>query len=55
MAEMNKIGWEAVKSLVAHNRKAKPNPSEVKVSSEKRGTAPSHNFHGVVKETDSDS
>jgi HD-GYP domain-containing protein (c-di-GMP phosphodiesterase class II) len=55
MAEMNKIGWEVVKSLMAHNRKAKPRPGEVKVSSEKRGTAPSPNFYGVVEEADSDS
>ena len=55
MAEMNKIGWEVVKSLVAHNREAKPRPSKVKVSSEKRGTAPSLNFHGIVEEADSDS
>ncbi|HUO76590.1 MAG TPA: HD domain-containing phosphohydrolase [Thermodesulfovibrionales bacterium] len=55
MAEMNKIGWKVVKSLVAHNRKAKPRPSEVKVSREKRGTTPSLNFHGVVEEADSDS
>ena len=55
MAEMNKIGWEAVKSLVAHNRKVKPRPSEVRVSSEKRGTPPLPNFHGVVEGADSDS
>lgn len=55
MAEMNKIGWEVVRSLVAHNRKAKPKPSEVKISGEKRGIAPSLNCHGVVEETDSDS
>ena len=55
MAAMNKIGWEAVKSLVAHNRKVKPRPSEVRVSSEKRGTPPSLNFHGVVEGADSDS
>ena len=55
MAEMNKIGWEVVKSLVAHNRKVKPQCSEAKVSSEKRGTPPSPNFHGVVEEADSDS
>ena len=52
MAEMNKIGWEAVKSLVAHNRKTKPIPSQVKVSSEKRGAVPSINFYGVVDTTD---
>jgi HD-GYP domain-containing protein (c-di-GMP phosphodiesterase class II) len=55
MAEMNKIGWQVVKSLVAHNRKVKPKYSEVKVSSEKRGTPPSLNLHGVVEEADSDS
>jgi hypothetical protein len=55
MAEMNKIGWEVVKSLVAHNRRSKPRSSEVKVSSEKRGTAPLLNFHGVVEDADSDS
>jgi HD-GYP domain-containing protein (c-di-GMP phosphodiesterase class II) len=55
MAEMNKIGWEAVKALVAHNRKVKPSPDEVRVSSEKRGSPPSLNFHGFVEETVSDS
>jgi HD-GYP domain-containing protein (c-di-GMP phosphodiesterase class II) len=55
MAEMNKIGWEAVKSLVAHNRRGKPRPGEVIISREKRGTPPSLNCHGVVEDTDSDS
>jgi HD-GYP domain-containing protein (c-di-GMP phosphodiesterase class II) len=55
MAEMNKIGWEVVKSLVARNRKRKPKAAEVIVSREKRGTPPSCNYHGVTKETDSDS
>jgi hypothetical protein len=55
MAEMKKIGWEVVKSLVAHNRKSKPRSSDVKVSNEKRGAAPLLNFHGVVKEDESDS
>ncbi|MBS1114858.1 MAG: hypothetical protein H6Q94_587 [Nitrospirae bacterium] len=55
MAEANKIGWEVVKALVAHNRRVKPSYSDVKVSSEKRGTPPSLNFHGVVEEADSDS
>ena len=53
MAEMNKIGWDVVQSLVAHNREAKPRAREVKVSIEKRGTPPSLNFHGVVEEDDS--
>jgi HD-GYP domain-containing protein (c-di-GMP phosphodiesterase class II) len=53
MAEMNKIGWEVVQSLVAHNRREKPNPGEVQISSEKRGTPPSPNFCGVVGDDDS--
>ncbi|HWR59619.1 MAG TPA: HD domain-containing phosphohydrolase [Thermodesulfovibrionales bacterium] len=55
MAEMNKIGWEVVKSLVAHNRRDRPTTSEVMVACEKRGTAPSPNFHGVFEEADGDS
>jgi HD-GYP domain-containing protein (c-di-GMP phosphodiesterase class II) len=55
MAEMNKIGWYVVKSLVAHNRGAKPGASEVKISIEKRGAPPSVNFHGVVEEDSGDS
>jgi hypothetical protein len=53
MAEMNKIGWEVVNSLVAHNRREKPKHGEVEVSREKRGTPPSPNFYGVVVEDDS--
>jgi hypothetical protein len=55
MAEMNKIGWKAVKSLVAHNRMTKPMHSEVEVSREKRGIPPLLNFHGVIDDADSDS
>lgn len=53
MAEMNKIGWEVVKALVAHNRRAKPAFREAEVSNEKRGTPPSPNFYGVVIDDDS--
>ncbi|HXX58521.1 MAG TPA: HD domain-containing phosphohydrolase [Thermodesulfovibrionales bacterium] len=52
LAEMNKIGWEVVKSLVAHNRREKPEHREVEVSREKRGTPPSPNFYGIVREDD---
>jgi HD-GYP domain-containing protein (c-di-GMP phosphodiesterase class II) len=52
MAEMNQIGWEAVQSLVAHNRREKAKRGKVQVSSEKRGTPPSPNFCGVVEEDD---
>ncbi|MEJ2695929.1 MAG: HD domain-containing phosphohydrolase [Candidatus Sulfobium sp.] len=55
MAEMNKIGWDIVKSLVAHNRKGKPNYRETEVSGEKRGTPPSRNCHGIVEEGDGES
>jgi HD-GYP domain-containing protein (c-di-GMP phosphodiesterase class II) len=55
MAEMNKIGWEVVQTLVSHNREAKSRPGEVKVSIEKRGTPPSLNCHGVIEDADSDS
>lgn len=54
MAEMNKIGWAVVRSLVAHNRKTKPKHDEAKVSSEKRGVPPTPNFHGVIEEGKSD-
>lgn len=50
MAEKNEIGWEVVKALVAHNRKAKPHYSESKVSAEKRGTSPPGNLYGMIEE-----
>jgi HD-GYP domain-containing protein (c-di-GMP phosphodiesterase class II) len=50
MAEMNKIGWDILQALIAHSRKEKPKFDEVKVSSEKRGTPPSQNVHGIVDE-----
>jgi HD-GYP domain-containing protein (c-di-GMP phosphodiesterase class II) len=50
MAENNKIGWDVVKALTAHNRKDKLHHSEVKVSMEKRGTPPPGNLYGVTAE-----
>ncbi len=47
LAEMKKIGWKALRSLVALNRKAKPEPRQVTVSIEKRGSPPEHNNYGV--------
>ena len=47
LAEMKKIGWKAVRSLVALNRKAKPEPRQVTVSIEKRGVPPARNNYGV--------
>ncbi len=50
MAENNVIGWEAVKALVAHNRKDNPRHDECKVSSEKRGAPPPGNVYGITAE-----
>jgi HD-GYP domain-containing protein (c-di-GMP phosphodiesterase class II) len=50
MAKQNKIGWDAVKALIAHNRKTKPHYKEIIISAEKRGTPPSHNVHGMIAE-----
>lgn len=50
MAETKTVGWEAVKALVARNRKNKPRHDETEVSDEKRGTPPPVNCHGFVAE-----
>jgi HD-GYP domain-containing protein (c-di-GMP phosphodiesterase class II) len=50
MAKQNKIGWDVVKALVAHNRKSNPHYTEITVSVEKRGTGPSYNVYGVIAE-----
>ena len=50
MAERNEIGWDVVKSLIAHNRQNKPHYKEVKVSMEKRGTPPPGNVYGATTE-----
>jgi HD-GYP domain-containing protein (c-di-GMP phosphodiesterase class II) len=47
LAEMKQIGWKAVRSLVALNRKTRPDSREVTVSIEKRGTPPARNCYGV--------
>jgi len=53
MAKQNKIGWDAVKALIARNRKSNPHCTEITVSAEKRGSAPSHNVYGITAgETD---
>ena len=52
MAEKNKIGWDVVQSLIAHNRRTKPKCGEAKVSTEIRGTPPAQNFYGVVDDAD---
>jgi HD-GYP domain-containing protein (c-di-GMP phosphodiesterase class II) len=50
MAEQDKIGWDVVKALIAHNRKSKPDYKEIRISAEKRGTPPSYNVYGIIAE-----
>ena len=50
MAEQNKIGWDVVKALIAHNRKSKFHYQEIKISVEKRGTPPPDNVYGMIAE-----
>lgn len=50
LAEQNKVSWDVVRALVAHNRKAKPLSSECDVSREKRGRPPQGNVHGIIAE-----
>ncbi len=53
MAKRGELGWSALKALVALNRRNKPHYSEVKVSSEKRGTVPPGNVYGVTEADES--
>ncbi|MBD3346148.1 MAG: HD domain-containing protein [Chitinivibrionales bacterium] len=48
MAEEGKIGWDVVKSLIAHNRQNKPHYTEVVISKEKRGAPPKMNSYGKI-------
>jgi len=50
MAKQNKIGWDVVKALIAHNRKSHPPYKEMTISAEKRGTPPSYNVYGIIAE-----
>ncbi len=50
MAKRNKIGWDVVKALIAHNRKAHPSYKEMSISAEKRGIPPSYNVYGITAE-----
>jgi HD-GYP domain-containing protein (c-di-GMP phosphodiesterase class II) len=50
MAEQGKLGWDAVKALIAHNRKSKPHFREITISAEKRGAPPSYNVYGIIAE-----
>jgi len=50
MAKDNKIGWDVFRALIAQNRKSKPHYREIKISTEKRATPPSHNVYGITTE-----
>ena len=50
MAKQNKIGWEVVNALIAHNRKSNPHYTEATISAERRGTSPSYNVYGMIAE-----
>jgi hypothetical protein len=50
MAKQNKIGWNVVKSLIAHNRQSHPHYNEITLSAEKRGTPPAYNVYGMITE-----
>ena len=52
MAEQNKIGWDGVRALIAHNRKSKPDCREIKISAEMRSTPPSYNVYGVIDDSE---
>jgi HD-GYP domain-containing protein (c-di-GMP phosphodiesterase class II) len=50
MAERKELGWEVVKALVAHNRGTNHRFDDIRVSTEKRGSSPPGNMHGVISE-----
>ncbi len=46
MAQDGEIGWRAVQSLVAYNRREKPDQLNVEISLERRGKPPENNLYG---------
>ncbi len=50
MAEEGQIGWLALKTLIALNRKNRPNYQECEISKEKRGIPPENNLYGMIAE-----
>jgi HD-GYP domain-containing protein (c-di-GMP phosphodiesterase class II) len=50
MAEEGRIGWDALKALIANNRRGKPSYKDIQISRERRGTAPDRNFYGVTSD-----
>jgi HD-GYP domain-containing protein (c-di-GMP phosphodiesterase class II) len=54
MAEREEISWDAVRALVARNRKGKLHYSKHTISAEKRGVSPAGNNYGIfTREEDS--
>ncbi|GAH62882.1 unnamed protein product, partial [marine sediment metagenome] len=52
MAQVGKLSWEVVQTLVSHNRKDRPHFRECVVSTEKRGTPPANSLYGVIVKRD---
>jgi len=50
MAQVGRLSWEVVKTLISHNRKDRPHYRDCTVSTEKRGTPPAENLYGVIVE-----
>lgn len=48
MAQRGEIGWEAVRALIAYNRRKKTHVEEVTVSMERRGRPPKQNVYGML-------
>jgi len=48
MAEIGEIDWVIVKTLIAHNRRSKPEPGQTVISDEKRGKSPQGNCYGII-------
>jgi len=51
MAEKGEVGWRAVQSLIAHNRRSKPGHGEIIPSLVKRGTSPPGNLYGKISDS----
>ena len=48
MAQVGRLSWEVVQTLISHNRKDRPHYRDCTVSTEKRGTPPAENLYGVI-------
>ncbi len=48
MAQVGRLSWEVVQTLISHNRKDRPHYRDCTVSKEKRGTPPAENLYGII-------